>query len=424
MPPQNQQGGGSPGADPTAVPGLAELIGILEAMAAVSLGARPRLDQDLIEKVKNSPLLPALYPLQSVYKKLGPLEGSPEHLQAQAQAVQRPVAHPRSPQSASNPGSSPSSAQQPTPAAAPAAAGITSAEAGLKSVSSKLDSVSQAITDMKESTKAAKDQVEAVDKKISGKLEPAVAELTQEVKRLQVDLVDEFNGERTRFERKVMRLEQEVTELEEEVKELKKEARELQRIIRDTRAELLPVEAASEVGEIIALQGAFFNEPENTGGLRETVNAPGNLLQTAKKVRTNTLGLVTKCRALFTIINRDPETDVNITDVDLDGEWGRCAEYLRTSNSRLRDAVEEKEETAQKLQFVGLVIDQMLKGHSVQVLTQDLSRLTAQPTAASSGPAYSDPTPVESNPSIIRTGVAPSRARGSPSDLGTWDDQA
>lgn len=189
MPPQNLQSGGSPGAEPTAMPGLAELIGILEAMAAVSLGARPRLDQDLIDKVKSSPLLPVLYPLQSVYKKLGPLEGSPEHLQAQAQAAQRPVALPRTPQPASNPGSSPSLAQQPTPAAAPAAAGITSAEVGLKSVSSKLDSVSQAITvrrrvlsefgweplglrlgfsqDMKESTKAAKDQVEAVDKKVT-----------------------------------------------------------------------------------------------------------------------------------------------------------------------------------------------------------------------------------------------------------------
>lgn len=423
MPPQNLQSGGSPGAEPTAMPGLAELIGILEAMAAVSLGARPRLDQDLIDKVKSSPLLPVLYPLQSVYKKLGPLEGSPEHLQAQAQAAQRPVALPRTPQPASNPGSSPSLAQQPTPAAAPAAAGITSAEVGLKSVSSKLDSVSQAITDMKESTKAAKDQVEAVDKKvsqISGKLEPAVAELTQEVKRLQVDLVDEFNGERTRFERKAMLLGEEIMELEEEVKVLKKEARELQRVIRDTRAELLPVEAASET----ALQGTFFNEPEQTSDLRETDKASSNLLQTAKKVRTNTLGLVTKCRALFAVINRDPETGVNITDVSLDGEWGRCAEYLRTCKSKLRDAVEEKEETAQKLQFVGLVIDQMLKGHSVQVLTRDLSRLTAQPTAASSGPASSDPTPVDSNPSIIRTSVAPSQARGSPSDLGTWDDQS
>ncbi|KIO29993.1 hypothetical protein M407DRAFT_159519 [Tulasnella calospora MUT 4182] len=102
---------------------------------------------------------------------------------------------------------------------------------------------------MKQSAKAAKDQMEAVDRKvsqISGKLDPALADLTEEVKRLQVDLVDEFDAERTRFETKIKGLEAEVKELGEEGKELKKEARVLQQVIRDTRAELLPVKVALE----------------------------------------------------------------------------------------------------------------------------------------------------------------------------------
>lgn len=116
------------------VRGLAELVEILDAMAASPLGARPKSNQDLMERIKTSPLEPVLKSLTIVYQKLGPLEGSPEHLQAQAA------------QSASTPGPGPSSAQKPTPAAAPATAGIKKTEADLKSVSSKLHSVSQAVT--------------------------------------------------------------------------------------------------------------------------------------------------------------------------------------------------------------------------------------------------------------------------------------
>lgn len=54
-----------------------------------------------------------------------------------------------------------------------------------------------------------------------------------------------------------MLLGEEIMELEEEVKVLKKEARELQRVIRDTRAELLPVEAASEVSETLCYAFGF-----------------------------------------------------------------------------------------------------------------------------------------------------------------------
>lgn len=78
-------------------------------------------------------------------------------------------------------------------------------------------------------------------------MEPALADLAQEVKKLQVDMIDEFNGERTHFGTKVKGLEMNVNGLQEEVKELKKETKELQQVIRDTRAELLLVEVASQV---------------------------------------------------------------------------------------------------------------------------------------------------------------------------------
>ncbi|KIO29991.1 hypothetical protein M407DRAFT_242357 [Tulasnella calospora MUT 4182] len=78
----------------------------------------------------------------------------------------------------------------------------------------------------------------------------------------------------------------------------------------------------------------------------------------------------------------------------MDGEWGRCAEYLRTSNSRLQDAVEEKAQIVQKFQLVGQFIDQMRNGHSA------LSQLTAtQPTAAFDGPPSST-APANSKPSF------------------------
>lgn len=140
----NTAGGGGNTAEPPVVPGLAELIEILSAMAAAPLGARPKLNPDTITKIRDSPLGPVLKELQHIHKKLGPLEGSPEHLQAQA--AQRQEAHPPAQQPASTPWSGLSSAHQPTPAAAaPGPTGIASAEAGLRLVSSKLISVSQAV---------------------------------------------------------------------------------------------------------------------------------------------------------------------------------------------------------------------------------------------------------------------------------------
>lgn len=82
---------------------------------------------------------------------------------------------------------------------------------------------------------------------ISDKLDPAIAELAQEVKKLEVDLMDEFNGERTRLETKVAALEMDVNGLEGENMELNQEIMRLEKVIRDTRAELLPVEVASKV---------------------------------------------------------------------------------------------------------------------------------------------------------------------------------
>lgn len=83
---------------------------------------------------------------------------------------------------------------------------------------------------------------------ISANLDPALAELAQEVKKLEVDLIDEFNGERTCLETKVKGLKKDVNKLEGENQALEQETKKLQKVIRDTRAELLPVEVASEVG--------------------------------------------------------------------------------------------------------------------------------------------------------------------------------
>ncbi|KAG8923063.1 hypothetical protein FRC00_006677, partial [Tulasnella sp. 408] len=149
------------------IPGLAELVEVLNAMAAAPLGARPKINPELIEKIKNSPLHPVLGGLQPVFKKLGPTEGSPEHQQAQAEAAQRAGAHPPTPQPESAPGPGPSSVQPelprltstpafdpssvhqppPTPAALDVAE-LKKMEATLISLSSKLDFVSHAVTDV------------------------------------------------------------------------------------------------------------------------------------------------------------------------------------------------------------------------------------------------------------------------------------
>ncbi|KAG8914216.1 hypothetical protein FRC00_000492 [Tulasnella sp. 408] len=402
------------------VPGLDDLVEVLSMMAAAPPGARPRLNQDHIERINNSPLHPVLKQLQPIYKKLGPLEGSPEHLQAQAQAqiVQRmetllaspqsesapgpgpSSARPRPPQIASVPGPGPSSApgpgpspaQQPPSTPAPDVDRIKNVEASLSALTSNLNLVAQAVLDVttrgemggnfqtlennlrradsetrdtvKASVDAAKTQVDNVDKKISrmtDKVDPMLTELAQGIKKLQVGLLGDVKAERTRLETKV--------------NELEKEVKQLQQVIDTTKAELLPVEIASE----IALRGTFSDETGKVDGRRGSNSATVSLPQTAKRVRTNAF------------------------------------------NSKLRKAVEEKEETAQKLQFVGFVIDQVRQSDSTQLFTQDLSRLTPQPTAGSKGVAASEAVLTSSKPSATRTGVAPSQACSRPSDLHDWE---
>lgn len=106
---------------------------------------------------------------------------------------------------------------------------------------------------MKAAANASKTQFETVDTKVSetsglttqaadeasqvsqmsGKLDPALTELTQGIKKLQVGLLGDVKTERTRLETKV--------------NDLEKEVKELQQVIDATKAELLPVEVASKV---------------------------------------------------------------------------------------------------------------------------------------------------------------------------------
>ncbi|KAG9042243.1 hypothetical protein FS837_011101 [Tulasnella sp. UAMH 9824] len=415
----NAAGAEMDAAEPPVVPGLADLVEFLNTLGATPLGVRPQLNPEQVERLKKSPLRPALQALQPIYRKI-----------VEAQVPQQPETNAPTPQPAPSRWPGPwSSAKQPTPAAAPAAAGITKTEAGLNSVSSKLNSVSQAVTDMKNSTKtakdqveAARDQVEAVEKRvsqISGQLDPALAELTQEIKRLQVDLMDDFKAERTRLETKVKELEEEVDQLNKDVGQLEneyfqlgKEADQLQRVIHDSRAELLAVEVASKM----ALQGTFSYAPDKKGSRKGTHDASGDLVETAKKVRTNTLGLITKCRVLFALVNPDLETDANAPDISMEGEWGRCAEHLRTSNSKLRNAAAEKEEIFQDIQFVGLVLDQIRRGNRVQLVSQSPPRPTGQPDGASNNPPSSAAT-ATFEPSTTEAVISISQGRTTLSDL-------
>ncbi|KAG8930804.1 hypothetical protein FRC01_002253 [Tulasnella sp. 417] len=393
--------------NPEEMPGMPELIEFISALAAATPGTKPQLNGEQIERIKKSPLKPVLQALQPIYRKI---------VEAPVEPEKPPEPQPPAPQPTSSPGPDPSSAQRTPPVAALDVAELKNVEAELKSLSSKLDSVSQAVTDVTKqrevstyfetlednlrkedsdtrdavqaSARASKAQFETVDNKVSqlsGKLDPALTELTQGIKKLQVGLLGDVKAERTRLEAKV-------TDLEKELKAL-------QQVIDATKAELLPVEVASK----IALQGTFSDELDKTSTRAGAGNTTGNVVQTAKRVRTNTLGLITKCRALFTFINRDPETGTNGPDLGTEGEWGRCADHLRASNSRLRGAIEEKEESAQRMQFVGFVVDQLRKGNytekewkkdangkkfaaliekspdgfaSIQLLAQDLSRIT------------------------------------------------
>ncbi|KAG8914217.1 hypothetical protein FRC00_000493 [Tulasnella sp. 408] len=374
--------------EPPVVPGLADLIEFINAMGATPPRGQPQLHREQVERIEKSPLRPALQALRPIYRMLFPSEGSSGTAQTQAQVPEQPEAIAPTPQPASTlgPGSW-RSTKRPTPAAAPAAAGITKTEAGLKLVSSKLNSVSQAVTDMKNSTKtakdqveAARDQVEAVEKRvsqISGQLDPAITELTQEVKRLQVDLIGDFKGERTRLETKVKGLEAEVnrlnkvvSRLDSKVVRLEKEGNELQQVIHNTGAELLGVEVASEM----AVRGTFIDEPGKTGGRKGTDKASGDVLQTAKKVRTN------------------------------------------ASNSKLRNAAAEKEEIFQDIQFVGLVLDQIRRGNRVRLVSQASPRPTGQPDAASNNPASSAATAMP-EASTNETAISVTQGRTTLSDL-------
>lgn len=155
----NGVGAGRSVEEPGVVPGLAELIEVINTMGSAPPGVRPHLNQGLMDKVKSTPMRPALKALEPVYMKLGsPIKTAseqtqrPEDPQPAPQPVSTPgpgpsSAHSQPPQRTPTLVSNPSSAQQPEPiAAAPDATELKNLEAGLNSLSSKLESVSQAFT--------------------------------------------------------------------------------------------------------------------------------------------------------------------------------------------------------------------------------------------------------------------------------------
>lgn len=447
MPPKNANnsaGSWWPGGrnQPPEVPGLNELVELLNLMGSAPPGSRPQLNPDLIEAIRGSPLQPVIKALQPIYKKLCSMAETEQARPATPKPEAQQPPPPPPPQATATPPPAPADVAPQQQSNVTPAVDVSGIEAGMLSLSSKLDFVSQAVTDIakqkdmagsfqtlednlrqadsetrnavKAAANASNTQFETVDTKVSqmsGKLDPTLTELTQGIKKLQVGLLGDVKTERARLETKV--------------NDLEKEVKELQQVIDATKAELLPVEVASK----IALQGTFSDELDKTSSRAGSGNNAGNVLQTAKRVRTNTLGLITKCRALFTFINRDPETSSNSSDLGTEGEWGRCAEHLRASNSRLRGAIEEKEESAQKMQFVGFVVDQIRKGNytekewkkdangkkfaaliekspdgfaSIQLLAQDLSRITATVMTV---PVVPPPSviPAVPTPSIIPT---------------------
>ncbi|KAG8952779.1 hypothetical protein FRC04_003703 [Tulasnella sp. 424] len=439
----NNAAGGSVEEPPQPLPGLVELVEILDIMGAAPPGVRPPINQELIERIKSSPLQPVTKLLRPIWLKLG----SPEN---PAEQPPRPEANQPS-QPTSTPGPDPSSTQQPTPPeVTPNGTEIKHIEAGLQSLSSKLDSVTRAVGDVATNSAMAgnfkmlednlrkvdsetrdavntsfttsKRQFEAVDTKVSemsAKLHPALHEISQGINKLQVGLLGDVRAEKTRLQTRV--------------NDLEKEVKDLQQVIDATRTELLPVEAASK----IALQGSLSEEADKpstrTAAGNNPAAAPPNVVQTAKRVRANTLGLIAKCRALFAFINRDPTTGSNVPDLGTEGEWARCADHLKTSNTRLCSAIEEKEESAQKLQFVGFVVDQIRKGRyteeewkndlngksfvtliekspdgfsSIQLLAEDISRLTSAAKAAPVAPVTPPATPA-SNTFASQTSTTP-----------------
>ncbi|KAG8952775.1 hypothetical protein FRC04_003699 [Tulasnella sp. 424] len=383
--------------------GLNELVDLLNLMGTAPPGERPQLNPELIRVIRGTALKPVLDSLmQGIYEKLCAAAD------AEQAGAAPPKAEPRPPR--------PPTPPPPPPVATPTPAPVESAPQQQQHVPVPMDAA-----ELKD--------IEAGIKSLSSKLDPALLELSQGIEKLQVGLFDIAKAEKTR--------------LEVRVNELEKEVKDLQQVIDATRTELLPVEVASK----IALQGMFSEDADKASPREGKTNATGNVVLTAKKVRTNTMGLIAKCRALFTFINRDPTTGSKVPDLGIEGEWGRCAEHLRASNTRLRSALEEKEESAQKLQFVGFVVDQIRKGRytktewkndvngksfvtliekspdgfaSIQLLAQDISRLTATAMPPTMAPGYEIPPVYGTPPATLAADAMASQTFRTPVANAAW----
>ncbi|KAG8984745.1 hypothetical protein FRB90_005132, partial [Tulasnella sp. 427] len=194
------------------------------------------------------------------------------------------------------------------------------------------------------------DKIEKGVSQMAAKLETGIADLQQQLKHLEEVLAKRLTTPAATQARPSSKDElYGVTELETQLKDM-------QKVLDAATTELIQADVAFK----IALEGDFSEEAE------ATVGSPGadgerDTVKVARGIKTKTLRLIHKCRALFRLIAGTAPL-ASSTALSMAGEWAECLQHLQARYSELREATRGRARVTRELQLFHMFVELIRRG--------------------------------------------------------------
>ncbi|KAG8952780.1 hypothetical protein FRC04_003704 [Tulasnella sp. 424] len=341
------------GSSDKTVPGLAELLSVIETIAATPVGRSPVIGDDLINRLRGTPLYAAYTALQPVMMKI---------------LVSETTVEARSPWKLMRD-------QEDIPQ-------LKALETGIKAVSKSVDGISKSVakdddvasgfSTLAEKGGANRDMVLGAVKTSTTEIKGRVQSLQDDVEKITGSIESEIGDLKNRFERLQKSLVDDAREpikaLQARVTELEARNRELKRVVEMTSSTLLPLEDILETavnGEFGDRSGSTTNSASQ--GIRPAQKV-ADVTALVQGVRDRVLQLCFQCKAIFSVIFPDSVPEIQELESDFEGRWPEAMDAISTSTlekdlrSEVRSTAQRAAQRKQHLQFFGFITEQIRLG--------------------------------------------------------------
>lgn len=349
--PGNKENGaqGLKGAEGIGIPGLSELVALVETIAATPPGKEPEIDRNAVEVLENTPLNVVYTALKPVFLKLGIAEAAVEA---------------RSPWSKTS-GSAHEAVLQLKVIEEKVDLLSRNADEGFKNTLHEVDlkAASQAldgkivschdttVTVLRTSAQETTDRLESIQNEVKAvpvTVKSDITALDVKFAELRRELVEDAKG-------RIQKLEDKNDALERELKQL--------RIGVDaTSFALVPVKFALES----AISGYFPTRREAKAACVDALHSfgPTDIADLAEAVRGDVFQLLPCCQALFSVLSTSQREPSGILEIGggFEEHWAQAVESIHRLHVDAQLSNRREQESVHQLKFFGFLVDQVRDG--------------------------------------------------------------